>query len=145
MTALARARLGARVRGRGRSLGNEDLYRARGAARDVASAEQRGSLRGGWLQAWPPPSLVGLEDAFPLPADTRRTGHHGPKFCVRGKGEECSLRFSLLRPRLGAVTVTRVACRHWRSCMIVFYFTFEKREAIENPRTSVVFSAVVGI
>lgn len=87
----------------GQSLESKDCTEhVRTALENTEQASQpAGAPVWGWLQARATCLLlVGLEEACVKAASlclliSCRTGHHGPKFCVRGRGKKCTLHFTL--------------------------------------------------
>lgn len=80
--------------------------------------------------------LVSLDDAFVEAASlclliVCRTGHHGPKFCVQGRGKKCNLPFTSWSVAVSSCCscITFMECRHWHLYVqfcVLFYFILKK-------------------
>lgn len=80
--------------------------------------------------------LVSLDDAFVEATSlclliVCRTGHHGPKFCVQGRGKKCNLPFTLWSVAVSSCCncITFMECRHWHLYVqfcVLFYFILKK-------------------
>lgn len=79
--------------------------------------------------------LVSLDDTFIEAASlclliVCRTGHHGPKFCVQGRGKKCKLPFTLWSVAVSSCCsyITFMECRHWHLCTILCPILFYLKE-----------------
>lgn len=79
--------------------------------------------------------LVSLDDAFVEAASlclliVCRTGHHGPKFCVQGRGKKCNLPFTLWSVAVSSCCscITFMECRQWHLCTMLCPILFYLQE-----------------